>query len=79
MKPRKKNAPPEASPKRAKVSNKPEPNASQISLQGTVALFEDGYLAGRIVFGGARGIVFAKSPDGLMRQVADIIVGEVVQ
>lgn len=72
------NARPDGSPPGAKSNQQCEleSSASQISLQGTVALFEDGCISGRIVFGGTRGIVFAMSPDGLMRQVADIIVGE---
>ncbi|MFN3625067.1 MAG: hypothetical protein ACK4TP_13520 [Hyphomicrobium sp.] len=47
-----------------------------VALQGVIALIEDGIVSGRIIFGGSRGIVFALSHDGLMRQVADIIVGE---
>lgn len=76
-----KSARPEASPAGAQSNqqSKPEAIASKIELQGAIAAIEDGAVVGRIVFGGTRGIVFAMSPDGLMRQVADIIVGEVGQ
>lgn len=45
-----------------------------ISSYGSVSVFEDGRIAGRIVFGGVRGLVFLAPKEGLS-QVAATIVG----
>lgn len=52
----------------------PKSGGTDLSLQGSIAVFENNRLAGRIAFCGQQGLVFVTGDDGF-HQVGNIIVG----